>query len=611
MGHSNDQATTSVSTEDAVASGQPELAVKTQTERIQNLEAAIREQMRLSKGAMSALSGVAKKVEAANQLSTPEEKAAALEEIADRMERNFYRNAVRIYAGVLGSRLDSNSELGQEVTEVMNDRNSTLEDMQNLVRKVEGLFNRSFPVTKPLPDVKDVDALVAMNARVSVLAGPLYSRNTRAARVRRAGAKDVSLLKELLRARLMSDSRLASLLGSETLILVDTQEEAEELIAAAYGTAPFYSREGLIQGFVIPETGQVVLVGDGIKVGDAGAVLMHELGVHARRFGFSDEEFTGILDELKNRQNDDSEEGRQIREAIRRVQEGNRLNPNDRHFWEEVGAYVVETNAGNPTSIVSRIVSWIKKYLYKLGVIDADSLTNQDIVNFARGAVRTARRGDFDRNVNQTISRNAQIYGLARNLGVPIDELRKELDKIHERATSEESDAQFSFAGERGAAALDNAEAATTRLDNLVVAREMEAANKSVSLIKLATGWERGKDGKWRYELDDSGITVRTNEAIHALAQVVPVALRKIIDAPELFAAYPELQQMRFAYRADDDSRVAGTYFDQKHGIYLRDDLLKKPEKAKRVLMQAGDGDTPFFQNSQYGFGGDADALLL
>lgn len=585
MGHSNDQATTSVSTEDAVVSGQPELAVKTQTERIQDLEAAIREQMRLSKGAMSALSGVAKKVEAANQLSTLEEKAAALEEVADRMERNFYRNAVRIYAGVLGSRLDSNSELGQEVAEVMNDRNSTLEDMQNLVRKVEDLFNRSFPVTKPLPDVKDVDALVAMNARVSVLAGPLFSRNTRAARVRRAGAKGISLLKELLRARLMSDNRLASLLGSETLILVDTQEEAEELIAVAYGTAPFYSREGLIQGFVIPETGQVVLVGDGIKVGDAGAVLMHELGVHARRFGFSDEEFTGILNELKNRQNDDSEEGRQIWEAIRRVQEGNRLNPNDRHFWEEVGAYVVEANAGNPTSIVSRIVSWIKKYLYKLGVIDADSLTNQDIVNFARGAVRTARRGDFDRNVSQTISRNAQIYGLARNLGVPIDELHRELDKIRERTISEDPDILFSFAGERGAAALDNAEAATTRLDNLVVAREMEAANKSVSLIKLATGWERGKDGKWRYELDDSVITVRTNEAIHALAQVVPVALRKIIDAPELFAAYPELQQMRFAYRADDDSRVAGTYFDQKHGIHLRDDLLKKPEKAKRVLM--------------------------
>lgn len=585
MGHSNDQATTSVSTEDAVASGQPELAVETQTQRIQDLEAAIREQMKLSKGAMSALSGVAKKVEAANQLSTPEEKAAALEEIADRMERNFYRNAVRIYAGVLGSRLDSNSELGQEVAEVMNDRNSTLEDMQNLVRKVEDLFNRSFPVTKLLPDVKNVDALVAMNARVSVLAGPLYSRNTRAARVRRAGAKGISLLKELLRARLMSDNRLANLLGSETLILVDTQEEAEELIAAAYGTAPFYSREGLIQGFVIPETGQVVLVGDGIRVGDAGAVLMHELGVHARRFGFSDEEFTGILDELKNRRNDDSEEGRQIREAIRRVQEGNRLNPNDRHFWEEVGAYVVETNAGNPTSIVGRIVSWIKKYLYKLGVIDADSLTNQDIVNFARGAVRTARRGDFDRNVSQAVSREAQVYGLARNLGVPIEELRKELDKIRERTTSEDSDILFSFAGERGAAALDKAEVATTRLDNLVVAREMEAANKSVSLIKLATGWERGKDGKWRYELDDSGITVRTNEAIHVLAQVVPVALRKIIDAPELFAAYPELRQLPFTYRADDDSRVAGTYFDQKHGIHLRDDLLKKPEKAKQVLM--------------------------
>lgn len=60
------------------------------------------------------------------------------------------------------------------------------------------------------------------------------------------------------------------------------------------------------------------------------------------------------------------------------------------------------------------------------------------------------------------------------------------------------------FIGEQGAANLDKAQEATTRLDNLSVAREMEAAGKEAKVIKLATGWERGADGKWRYEVEDA-----------------------------------------------------------------------------------------------------------
>jgi hypothetical protein len=62
---------------------------------------------------------------------------------------------------------------------------------------------------------------------------------------------------------------------------------------------------------------------------------------------------------------------------------------------------------------------------------------------------------------------------------------------------------RFRFIGEQGAANLDKAEEATTRLDNLKVAREMEAAKKDAKAIKMATGWERGADGLWRYETED------------------------------------------------------------------------------------------------------------
>lgn len=71
------------------------------------------------------------------------------------------------------------------------------------------------------------------------------------------------------------------------------------------------------------------------------------------------------------------------------------------------------------------------------------------------------------------------------------------------RFNSRKSDMRFRFIGEQGAARLDAAEEATTRLYNLSVARKMESDGKDASSIKYATGWERGGDGKWRYETMD------------------------------------------------------------------------------------------------------------
>ena len=64
-------------------------------------------------------------------------------------------------------------------------------------------------------------------------------------------------------------------------------------------------------------------------------------------------------------------------------------------------------------------------------------------------------------------------------------------------------DVRWRFIGEKGASNLDAYEEANTRLDNLAVAREMEKSGKDAKAIKMATGWERGADGKWRYETAD------------------------------------------------------------------------------------------------------------
>ena len=118
----------------------------------------------------------------------------------------------------------------------------------------------------------------------------------------------------------------------------------------------------------------------------------------------------------------------------------------------------------------------------------------------------------------------------------------------------------FRFIGKKGAENLDKAEEATTRLDNLNVARQMEDAGKDAKAIKLATGWERGADGLWRYEVEDN-ITFDRN------GNVDFGKLKDYVDAPELFAAYPQLTDAELKFR--DDISARGYYDREKNEIGL------------------------------------------
>ena len=168
----------------------------------------------------------------------------------------------------------------------------------------------------------------------------------------------------------------------------------------------------------------------------------------------------------------------------------------------------------------------------------------------------------------------------------------------------------FRFIGKKGAENLDKAEEATIRLDNLNVAREMENAGKDAKAIKMATGWERGKDRLWRYEVEDNikfdkdgnvdfgkrnpdykrykellhkknalafegkELTEEEQKEFDALAPVWKGTklhkshkLKDYVDAPELFAAYPELADVKLVFR--DDISARGYYDKEKNEIGL------------------------------------------
>ena len=131
------------------------------------------------------------------------------------------------------------------------------------------------------------------------------------------------------------------------------------------------------------------------------------------------------------------------------------------------------------------------------------------------------------------------------------------------------------FIGEKGAAAADHADEVNTRLDNLSVAREMEAEKKDAKAIKMATGWERGADGKWRYEVGD----VRFYDGLQLINRSVKTeaTLNDLLednkDKEALFASYPSLKNMPVVLE-DMGYKGAGEYNYGKGTIRLNTYLL-------------------------------------
>jgi hypothetical protein len=147
------------------------------------------------------------------------------------------------------------------------------------------------------------------------------------------------------------------------------------------------------------------------------------------------------------------------------------------------------------------------------------------------------------------------------------------------------SEARFSFIGERGAENLDKAEEASVRLDNLAAARSMETAGKDALAIKMATGWERGTDGKWRYEIPDIKVIRQPEMTVNRTEEGdvwYKTKLGKLIDAPELFTAYPQLADIEVGIQTLPKGE-SGSYHNNVLILNIDTYKDKKEDVKKRI----------------------------
>ena len=173
------------------------------------------------------------------------------------------------------------------------------------------------------------------------------------------------------------------------------------------------------------------------------------------------------------------------------------------------------------------------------------------------------------------------------------------INDFQEKSSLSDDSSHFSIIGEEGAAAAaewygrQDAEMwkmlgldlstqqgnAVRRLEDLSVAKRMAEAGKEAETIKLATGWEKGADGKWRTETDDNWqfspefLRLEPHESL-------PID-RCIQEGTELFSAYPELREFNVRLSTSVEMQQSKGWFDRdEHEFVLQQDGLPAMKKT-------------------------------
>lgn len=119
----------------------------------------------------------------------------------------------------------------------------------------------------------------------------------------------------------------------------------------------------------------------------------------------------------------------------------------------------------------------------------------------------------------------------------------------------------------------------TADLGQLNAAKDLEAKGTEMERIRKDTGWHRGVDGMWRYEISDDEATLAPN-----FAELVRegTTLSTILDHPKLYAAYPDIGS--FTVRAiPEGADYSGTLILGKKLIEI--DPAAKPGEALSTLL--------------------------
>lgn len=268
-----------------------------------------------------------------------------------------------------------------------------------------------------------------------------------------------------------------------------------------------------------------------------------------------------------------------------------RVGSNNRYAFDDSGvSRMVELtdHKGNEKEYLKKAYNievsdeWMDRYNKLLDTIKKD----YKVFYFETKFMRPYGLDEFEKAIVPSDTPSDVIDAL-KKAGIDVSSYERgnaeDRQKVTMDAINSSDNIRFSLAGVRGAAAADKAEERNARMDNLSVARKMEEEKKDAKAIKMATGWERGADGKWRYEIPDAKIKDTMNVGGGQIVKRYEDdmlwnggKLSDVIDAPELFKAYPQLKGVRIDTDAImNDMPSHGEYDSKTNTITIHADELK------------------------------------
>lgn len=145
---------------------------------------------------------------------------------------------------------------------------------------------------------------------------------------------------------------------------------------------------------------------------------------------------------------------------------------------------------------------------------------------------------------------------------------RSRMEKARETGADENWE-RFSYAG------INAQNADGEALDR---AKELLAQGEEADAVRRETGWFRGMDGKWRFEIDDSGAEFSRNGFADA-----PKLLPDYLKHDVLYDAYPKLREIEVGFLPMQEGERAA--FLPEYNAILLNDLIRDDSLLKRSLL--------------------------
>jgi hypothetical protein len=229
-----------------------------------------------------------------------------------------------------------------------------------------------------------------------------------------------------------------------------------------------------------------------------------------------------------------------------------------------------------------------------------NQLPKGTVVEFQKGFDETIQRGKV---VGYTYAKGSRIsnptffHNILVTSGPP--------EKIGKTVTIASFNVRNVFTGPRVLESFGGVKAKKADIGNYARAEEMDVAGADSKVIWEQTGWRKAKDGKWRFEIDDSKATLKP-----AFKTTTEAPASEVFDNPDVFENYPQLKSIpikretlapgkRGYFQVDSDGNNSITVNASLSDAEAKSTILHEMQHAIQVIegfARGGTSDSVFNQ---------------